>query len=587
MRSFYLKFYYGILLNCLYMPIEDLDYLYKNSVKENIIVLVDSAKRDHLFWKSPNDFRIDFDEPFKYVYGVDILDISVPRTMYSVDTYNNELYIKYGHILNGTVDDLQDISIRFIKRDYTVKELVEEMSVETSPLFTKNIAVSIEDDVAIDERKSIIVYTNVDTPPKPFIFDMHKSTMNEALGFDEIAQTIFPEKYRKVYNNDNNYLFASVPVFQTDGEGLIRHPTFEISNNVFELKNMINDDINDNINDDINGGTIATHLNDTSYKYQSYHIKGITLDDISINDDYCDFFVYKFDYSETGFTDSNTKQTVISNFRLVIGGIDKMDVQEIAGQLGGNIELVAKNQFKQIGSNLVFDLDESDKNPYYFKYIPITVRGDIFYLLYIDSIDLSYHIVSSSVSIDIVDGFQLTSPGLVQLSGDRYITVHCDEIENHLRGSMMYNTYSPGLAMINLGVQGFSESRNDFFGVKYKEFHPIGKLTGMRFCLKTAQGLLYDLKNVNWHMLLSIKYYVPKKTDVFEHSSLNPNYNYNYIQYQIDKANNELEFHNKEDDPDEDEFKNKFMRKEIALKEDYYDNSDDSYDESSSSDENI
>ena len=51
------------------MPIEDLDYLYKNSVKENIIILVDSAKRDKHIWASPNTFQISFNEPFKYVYG--------------------------------------------------------------------------------------------------------------------------------------------------------------------------------------------------------------------------------------------------------------------------------------------------------------------------------------------------------------------------------------------------------------------------------------------------------------------------------------------------------------------------------------
>ena len=47
------------------MPIEDLDYLYKNSTQENIIILVDSHKRNRIHWPSSNTFQIDFNEPFK------------------------------------------------------------------------------------------------------------------------------------------------------------------------------------------------------------------------------------------------------------------------------------------------------------------------------------------------------------------------------------------------------------------------------------------------------------------------------------------------------------------------------------------
>ena len=201
------------------MPIEDLDYLYKNSLRENIIVLVDSNRRDKIYWKSPNDFRIDFEQPFKYVYGVDILDISIPRTMFSIDKYNDEMFVKSGYIINDDFNnDLQEFKLKFINRDYTVKEIIEEMSVESNPMYTNNISVTIEDNVELEERKSVIMYTNLDNPPKPFIFDMKKSTINEALGFDEVAQSTYPEKYSKYHHEDNEYLFASVPIYNTNGK---------------------------------------------------------------------------------------------------------------------------------------------------------------------------------------------------------------------------------------------------------------------------------------------------------------------------------------------------------------------------------
>jgi hypothetical protein len=99
----------------------------------------------------------------------------------------------------------------------------------------------------------------------------------------------------------------------------------------------------------------------------------------------------------------------------------------------------------------------------------------------------------------------------------------------------MYNNYSPGMALVNMGVQGYSQSRNDFYGVTYKEFHPIGKLNNLKFSVKRPDGELYDFKNINWHMLLSIKYYVPKNTRKFSTSTLNPNYVSNFLKYQLDR----------------------------------------------------
>jgi hypothetical protein len=565
------------------MSIEDLDYLYKNSVQENIIILVDSAKRDPVFWPSPNKFRIDFSEPFKYVYGVDILDITIPRTMYSIDYNSNKMFLKVGVSIDNE-DTIDYTMIEFINRDYTLKELIGEMSLETHILFQNNIAVTIDDNISVGERKSIIVYSNLDNPPKPFIFDMKQSSINEILGFSEIARDIHVYKYHKYYHMHNEYLFASIPKYI---EQFKRQVTWEFSDNVFEIKNMTETDTPNTdtnyIDDEFNNGYIYTHLNTNSYKYQSYYITYIRLENQSFSTGIhvCDFYVYKLDYSDIVFTDKFTKDDVINSFKDVN---DKTDVSSfITGSniSESNIELVCKRSFSTVGSNLVFSIDKEQKNPYYFQSIPIKTTGNVFYLVYVGAI---LHNNSGNtqqvaeVEIDIIDSFNLTSPGLVQLSGERYITVHCDEIENDLRGSMMYNHYSPGLAMLNMGVQGFSENRIDFYSVKYKEFHPIGKLTGMVFSINTPNNELYDLKNVNWHMLVSIKYYVPKKLTSFNHSTLNPNYNYNFIQYQIDKHKNNQGKSSDDDDEDdgepelsEDDFNDRFIRKEIALKEAYYD----------------
>ena len=74
------------------MSIEDIDYLKKNSTKENYLFLVNSKTRDHINFPDPNNYTITFDIPFKNVIGIEVIDASIPRAMYTIDKYNNTIY---------------------------------------------------------------------------------------------------------------------------------------------------------------------------------------------------------------------------------------------------------------------------------------------------------------------------------------------------------------------------------------------------------------------------------------------------------------------------------------------------------------
>ena len=73
------------------MPIEDVDYLLDNSEHDSFIVNADSSLRDKHVHPSPAEFTLNFDTPFNYVYGVDILDISMPSSMWNVENINNSM----------------------------------------------------------------------------------------------------------------------------------------------------------------------------------------------------------------------------------------------------------------------------------------------------------------------------------------------------------------------------------------------------------------------------------------------------------------------------------------------------------------
>jgi hypothetical protein len=78
------------------MSIEDINYLKNNSIKQHYTFLIDSADRDRDKYPNPNKYTIDFTVPFKNVIGMEIIDSSIPRTMYNIDYENNEFFYYIG-----------------------------------------------------------------------------------------------------------------------------------------------------------------------------------------------------------------------------------------------------------------------------------------------------------------------------------------------------------------------------------------------------------------------------------------------------------------------------------------------------------
>jgi len=150
--------------------------------------------------------------------------------------------------------------------------------------------------------------------------------------------------------------------------------------------------------------------------------------------------------------------------------------------------------------------------------------------------------------------FTIVSPGMLNLGVENYIILRCDEIEQHLRGSHYYDGLSPGLGVLNMTVQGFAESKNEFYAINYKEFHPIGRLSKMKFRFERKfDKKVYNFRNVNLHFLMKIKYYRPYRKPVFKKSILNPEYNPDYVGYINNTYSLEEPLSDDDDDDDDDD----------------------------------
>ena len=201
------------------MSIEDIDFLKKNSIKEDYLFIVDSKNRDYLRFPDPNYYEVLLNVPLKNVIGINVMDASIPRTMYSVDKYNNSFFF---YIANSSTDPLVSNGLDPLNTNMSIFTKLEinpgNYTIQTFLLNFNNLmnAKAQEDPVNISAPIQIINYSN---PPeltnkitftckKPFILNMYDSTLAETLGFSlNIKKDDDNIKYKYISGYEGNEKF--------------------------------------------------------------------------------------------------------------------------------------------------------------------------------------------------------------------------------------------------------------------------------------------------------------------------------------------------------------------------------------------
>jgi hypothetical protein len=197
------------------MSIEDVNYLKTHSIKQSYTFLVDSKDRDRTKFQQPNHYTVDFTVPFKNVIGLEVIDASIPRTMYNIDYVNNKLYYYIGdsddkYITDGFTEMVKDIEdndipytdlfklIEIPPGDYTFVNFVTT--------FNKLMS-TIGDDLYIraystpPEQSNLIEFIS---SSKAFVLDMERSTIYSILGFDLLINP--DEKLKPIEDTRYNYI---------------------------------------------------------------------------------------------------------------------------------------------------------------------------------------------------------------------------------------------------------------------------------------------------------------------------------------------------------------------------------------------
>jgi len=91
------------------MSIEDVEFMKQHSIKENYTFIIDSRFRNQEEYPEPNNYTINFDIPFKNVFGIEILDVTIPKTMYNVDVDSNS-FIIYVNTTKNNIDSYTNLA---------------------------------------------------------------------------------------------------------------------------------------------------------------------------------------------------------------------------------------------------------------------------------------------------------------------------------------------------------------------------------------------------------------------------------------------------------------------------------------------
>jgi hypothetical protein len=91
------------------MSIEDVEFMKQHSIKENYTFIIDSRFRNQEEYPEPNNYTINFDIPFKNVFGIEILDVTIPKTMYNVDVDSNS-FIIYVNTTKNKIDSYTNLA---------------------------------------------------------------------------------------------------------------------------------------------------------------------------------------------------------------------------------------------------------------------------------------------------------------------------------------------------------------------------------------------------------------------------------------------------------------------------------------------
>ena len=570
------------------MSVEDIDYLHENSEIDNFILYADSAVRDRDIFPYPNHYSIHFDQPFKNVVGIEILDASIPSTMYNVEVDANGL-AGFTYVLNKTVTTQTTDYSTTLQSYLNELEHFDEFDTALNKQTVTNAQTASPDTENLNRVTGQIVVSTFELIHLTFPSQsMTDPGLANDWNYDEI-----PYATNSPYWLFRRGVIVNAPVYKYIDDISIAKGQFPLYKITFDgtVYAIINDPDNSTYQDLINKAQqyrpVIKENSDGTIDFIYYQIDNVqqsailTLSNVSNPIRY--LMTMTFFYSSiipgnySGTSILVEAKRVMAGTNVAVNASSSSDISiQPKLKFTSNFPFVLNMETSTSRSSLGFDEYSEPSNAEYVK------------LYYKDN----KRLFGSSYNAG-AETWNLAAPGVIYLLGTRYCILHCREIEGHMYGSLSYDKFSPGIGMFKMyAVNDIAHQRFDFLNFKKRNFHPIGKLDRLTLKFQRSDGTMYDFKGANHLILICIKYLVPvKKGRKFERSILNPNYTYDFNAYMV----RHMDFKEPSDIDDDDDnqdiqlaqsdFKNKFAKKELQY--DYSTSEDGDDNDSNSNDSEI
>lgn len=471
---------------------DDIQFLKAHAREESYLFLVDSAGRDKRVWPTPSEYEIEFSSPFKNVYGIDVIDSSVPRTQYIIDVNNNSISFQ--------IDTEEPVQTAVEPGDYTITQLVTALN---DLLVRNNKSITVSAVTTPTEMTHRLQFTSA----FPFRLLMSQSTIRTAIGF---ANPLRPAEEAALYSaptgwragDDDTFIAAqqqeqSVSVVAFDGPDLMAGASV---NGTTVLA----------------GGTVVRQAfvaPETRYLYnvRSFFKYVGTPTDLQVH-----WFVY----------DSTGEEYARGTFNVV------SENSQLSAHTLLNRKSLQKNATYYLVVGQPAATDPTNAIAVYHRAVEGSSESDA-------QVDAGgagvYASVGAQLCVKVVTGgplFKVLAPGLYNLIGERYINIRCREIEDHVYRHRAFEKYNVGLAKVQLGIFGYGRDVYDYASFPPRRFHPIGKLKKMTLRFERRDGSLYDFKGIDHNLTMVLRYYtLPEPTIEDVPRLLNPHYNPNLLQY--------------------------------------------------------
>lgn len=464
---------------------EDVRRLRAEGREESCLFVVDSRKRDTAAWPSPSHYEVEFTSPFKNVFAVDVLDANVPRSEYLVESGRNELAFWVGSTTASAwrADLAAHARVARVQPgDYTgLAALVTALNAAI------RLAALAAGDGIWPQARMLSTPGDLSgrvrlTCALPFVVFAGNSSLRHILGLgDPVVAPALGVPGWSPYSPEASDVFASRPWAE-----LVADPQTPWLS-----------------------GAAAPGA--TAYDLSP--VGGATLL-AGPGSALVQTFVAQSTGVPTAVALRGGSGPGLGNVALLAGNgavLASGTVGSGGGALQGSGVLVAGSAYslRVEPSAGAWTLQGSDSAA---AAAGVAANG-----------------VNLAATVAVSEPHALDCPGVVNLTGERYVTVRCPEIEQHLYRDRAFEKHFAGLACVKLGGYGYQQQRYDFVSFPARRFHPIGKLSRLTIRLERPDGTPYDAHGCDHTLLLVVKYYMAAAGPAaFTDRHLNPSYDARY-----------------------------------------------------------